>query len=117
MKGKLPRHVEAVDIFVAALKRLKKRYPHVDAEVKPLIDALAKGETPGDQVQGTGYSVYKVRLPNPDAQRGKSGGFRIIYYLKTLETILLIYIYSKTDRADLDADEIRRMIDESPSDR
>jgi mRNA-degrading endonuclease RelE of RelBE toxin-antitoxin system len=51
--------------------------------LKTLVNQLEQGETPGDQIQGTGHSVYKVRLPNTDAQRGKSGGYRVIYYLKT----------------------------------
>jgi len=38
-------------------------------------------------------SSIKVRLRNSDAQRGKSGGYRVIYYLKTKAKIILVTIY------------------------
>jgi mRNA-degrading endonuclease RelE of RelBE toxin-antitoxin system len=51
-----------------------------------------------------------VRVRNSAAKRGKSGGYRIIYYLETEIDILLVTIYSKTDQSDIAADEIRRII-------
>lgn len=43
-------------------------------------------------------------------QRGKSGGFRIIYYIETEEILLLVTIYSKTEYADIDEETIRAII-------
>jgi len=56
--------------------------------------------------------VYKVRLPNPSAQRGKSGGFRVIYYVKLADAVMLVTIYSKTEQTDISADELRRLLDD-----
>jgi PPOX class probable F420-dependent enzyme len=81
--------------------------------VKKLANQLQAGEHPGDKVPGVGYDVYKVRLPNPSAGRGKSGGFRVIYYVQVADRILLLTIYSKTEQADVTADEIRAVIAES----
>jgi len=75
--------------------------------VQPLIKQLKAGETPGDQIQSLGYTVYKVRVKNSDAKRGKSGGYRIIYYLQAQESLLLVTIYSKTEQSDIDDAQTR----------
>jgi mRNA-degrading endonuclease RelE of RelBE toxin-antitoxin system len=63
----------------------------------------------------TGYTVFKVRIKNSDIQRGKRSGYRMVYYLKTPETVLLITIYSKTEQDDVSAAQIRRIITEHES--
>ncbi len=74
------------------------------------------GEIPGDQVQSTGYTVYKVRLPNCDAQRGKSGGYRVIYYIQIPQHIILLTIYSKSERSDTGMDAIQNIISDVSDD-
>ena len=54
--------------------------------------------------------MFKVRAKNSDIQKGKSGGYRVIYYLKTNTQILLITIYSKSDRTDIDTAEIGEIL-------
>lgn len=98
------------DAFKRQLKRLSRRYRRIRSDIQPIIEQLEAGETPGDQIQGRGYKVYKVRVRNSAAKRGKSGGFRIIYYLETEIDMLLVTIYSKTDQSDIAADEIRQII-------
>jgi mRNA-degrading endonuclease RelE of RelBE toxin-antitoxin system len=68
---------------------------------------------PGDQVPGIGYTIFKVRVPNRDRAKGKSGGYRIIYYLKSADSIILVTIYSKTEQADISIAQIRRIVSES----
>ncbi len=49
-------------------------------DLNPVLIQLEAGETPGDRIQGLGsYRVYKARIRNSDAQRGKSGGYRVVY--------------------------------------
>jgi hypothetical protein len=43
-----------------------------------LGDLLKAGQLPGDQIPNLAHNVYKVRLPNRSAGKGKSGGFRVI---------------------------------------
>jgi len=102
--------------FLRALKRLRKKYPHIRNDVQPLIDQLQNGETPGDQVQHVSFPIYKARIRNSDAQRGKSGGYRVIYYIRTLETVLLLLIYSKSEREDVSADDLKALVDKAESD-
>lgn len=96
--------------FKRSLRRLAKRYRSIRKDVEPVVDRLASGETPGDRVQGTGHTVYKVRIPNSDAQRGKSGGYRVLYYVETTERVILVTIYSKSDQGDISASTLREII-------
>jgi mRNA-degrading endonuclease RelE of RelBE toxin-antitoxin system len=57
-----------------------------------------------------GYSVFKVRIKNSNNQKGKSGGYRFIYYLKTDTQIVLITVYSKSDQGDISVETIHRII-------
>lgn len=98
--------------FKRDLKHLSKRYRKIKSNVQPIIDELEAGEKPGDRIQGTSYIVYKVRAKNTDAQKGKSGGYRIIYYVQVEDTIFLITIYSKSDLSDISIEEIMQIIDE-----
>lgn len=104
--------VEPFEQFTKALKRLAKKYPAVLDVVEQLIDDLEANERPGDKIPGVGYDVYKVRLANPSAKKGKSGGFRVIYYVHIIDQVYLIAIYSKSDQSDLPADTIRRLLNE-----
>ncbi|MCU0480775.1 MAG: addiction module antitoxin [Anaerolineae bacterium] len=76
------RSITSIAVFDRALKRLKKPFPKVTHEVAKLSAQLEDGELMGDRIPNTPHELYKVRLPNPDAQKGKSGGFRVVYYLK-----------------------------------
>ncbi|MCA0455453.1 MAG: type II toxin-antitoxin system RelE/ParE family toxin [Chloroflexi bacterium] len=96
--------------FINDIKHLKKKYRHVIDDVDTLVDHLRKGETPGDQIPNVGYNAYKVRLKSSDLTKGKSGGFRIIYYLETKTDRILLTIYVKNEQADISSNEIASLI-------
>ncbi|MEO1560674.1 MAG: type II toxin-antitoxin system RelE/ParE family toxin, partial [Cyanobacteria bacterium J06632_19] len=56
--------------------------------------------------------IFKLRVSNSDIQKGKSGGYRLIYYLKTSTGIVLLTIYTKSKKADITALEINEIITE-----
>jgi mRNA-degrading endonuclease RelE of RelBE toxin-antitoxin system len=64
----------------------------------------------GDRIPGVGRVLYKARVKNSAAVRGKRGGFRIIDYLHTADDILLVTIYSKSEQADITAEELQRIL-------
>ena len=112
MANEPPVGVELADYFVKKLKRLNKKYPKVRADVQAFVRLLESGETPGDQVPGVGYTVYKVRIRSSDIPRGKSGGYRILYYLKTDEHLMLLTIYFKSEQTDISPGAIRQIIED-----
>jgi len=104
--------VVATPHFNRNFKRLRKKYRQIENDLRPLVAQLEHGETPGDQIQRVRFTVYKVRIASSDAQRGKSGGYRVIYYVQTKAFIFLVDIYPKSEREDISADELRRLIEE-----
>lgn len=87
--------------FQKDLSQLTKRYRCIRKDITPLIEQLQTGAFPGDLVSGIKYQVFKVRLKNSNIQKGKSAGYRVIYYLKTNTNVILITIYSKSDQSDI----------------
>lgn len=112
MTNKPPVHVEIARPAARDLKQLSKRYPHVVDDVIALIQQLEQGDTPGDQIPGVGYTVYKVRVKSSDLARGKSAGYRVIYYVRLPTNVIVVTIYIKNERVDIAPDEIRRIINE-----
>lgn len=96
--------------FKRNLRQLAKKYRHIKSDLQPIIDQLTSGSKPGDQVPGVQYEVFKVRARNSDASRGKSGGYRLIYYVKSETERVLVTVYSKTEQADIAPADIRKII-------
>lgn len=106
----MPTRVDTTPGFEKELERLARKYPAVLDEAAKLIAQLERSRRPGDKIRGLDYVVYKVRLANPSARRGKRGGFRVIYYAKTQYLVILIAIYSKTERTIIPNADIRKII-------
>ena len=104
--------VEASPTFNRNLRSLAKKYRNIRNDIQPVVEQLERGELLGDQIPGIGYEVFKLRVRNSDIQKGKSGGYRLIYYIKTENGIILLTIYTKSELADIAADEIRSIIAE-----
>ena len=108
----MPTKVNVPAPFLRELRRLAKKYPAVVGQFEKLAQQLKNDERPGDKIPRVGHDVYKVRLANPSARRGKSGGFRVIYYVQLVDSVLLLTIYSKTEQIDVSPEEIRRIVEE-----
>jgi mRNA-degrading endonuclease RelE of RelBE toxin-antitoxin system len=111
----MPTTVNIPPQFEKDLKQLRRKYPAVTTEVRKLVVQLENDERPGDRVPNVGYEVYKVRLPNPSARRGTSGGFRVIYYVQLVDSIILLTLYSKTEQSDISPEAIRQVLEEITS--
>ena len=96
--------------FKRSLRTLAKRYRNIRSDVQPIIDQLQAGKIIGDQIPGIRYTVFNVRVRNSNIEKGKSGGYRFIYYLKTSTNIILVTIYSKSEQGDIAADTINRIV-------
>lgn len=61
---------------------------------------------------GEEYVIFKVRVKNSDIQKGKSAGYRLIYQVESATSVLLLTIYSKSEREDISHNEIRSILAE-----
>jgi mRNA-degrading endonuclease RelE of RelBE toxin-antitoxin system len=55
---------------------------------------------------GEDYIAIKLRVKNSNIQKGKSAGYRLIYQVESPTNVLLLTIYSKSDRNDITPSEI-----------
>ncbi len=99
--------------FKRNLRQLQKKYAHIREDIEPVIHSLQDDELLGKRIQQGSHVVYKIRVKNNSALKGKSGGFRIIYYLQTQTDIVLLTIYSKSEQSDVSSAAIQRIIKQS----
>ena len=112
MAEQLSIQVEASPVFSRNLRDLAKKYRNIRNDIKPVVEQLEQGDLPGDQIPGVGYAVFKLRVRSSDTQKGKSGGYRLIYYVKTSTGIILLTIYAKSEQVDIAAKDIQNIVAE-----
>jgi hypothetical protein len=96
--------LERLETFDRQAKRLAKKYPSLKEDFHALFDSLAEEPTQGSAL---GKGCYKVRMAIKSKAKGKSGGARIITFVKvTQETVHLMAIYDKSEKEDLEDDEL-----------
>lgn len=90
--------------FDKQAKQLGKKYPSVKNELAALIESLA---TEPKQGQFLGNDFYKIRLAIEPKGRGKSGGARVITYVKVIATtVYLTFLYDKSERSTVTKKEL-----------
>ncbi|MBC8449015.1 MAG: type II toxin-antitoxin system RelE/ParE family toxin [Chloroflexi bacterium] len=99
--------------FKHSVKRLQKRFPHVKDDVRVAIQVLLQAPRLGVVVPG-GSGVHKLRVRNTDLGKGKSGGYRLLYYVEDqpVPIIYLLLLYAKSDREDVTRQELKQLLDE-----
>lgn len=79
--------------FKKEAKRLIKKYPSLKTELAELFTELEENPTTGTPL---GNDIYKIRLAIASKNKGKSGGARVLSFVKVTETTVLLFsIYSK----------------------
>ncbi len=106
--------VDLTPEFQQSLRDLAKRYHSIRSDIQCVIQKLQVGNFVGDRLKGIGegYFVLKTRVKNRDIQKGKSGGYRLVYQVESPESVMLLTIYSKSDREDISIQEIRDILNE-----
>jgi mRNA-degrading endonuclease RelE of RelBE toxin-antitoxin system len=100
--------IELTDNFKKEAKRLVKKYKSLKSEITDLIAELETNPTNGTPL---GNDIYKIRLAIKSKGKGKSGGARIISYVKVVETeVLLFSIYNKSEKDTISDKEIKELI-------
>jgi len=105
--------VDYIPSFAKDFKKLSKRYKTLKQDYKRLIEVLENCSNPKELGKTLGKDCYKMRLKNSDNHKGKSAGYRVIYfYVDSDFTITLLSIYSKSDIANIDESEIDKRVSE-----
>lgn len=100
--------VELTDNFLKEAKRLTKKYRSLKSEIANLLTEL---ETNPNKGISLGDDVYKIRLAIKSKGKGKSGGARVLSFVKVVDTeVLLFSIFNKGERDSLSDKEIKELI-------
>jgi hypothetical protein len=101
--------IEYSDHFLKEAKQLAKKFKLLKNDLKIAVEEI---ENQRDLGVSLGFNLYKKRVKNSSIPTGKSGGFRVIIYLHLEEKIVLLSIYSKTNKETLSDDEIKTLLQE-----
>lgn len=100
-------------VFDKDIERLKKKYPHLEEDIKKFQENFSKEfYLNSDAIPGFERQLWKARIASTDMKRGKSGGFRLIFYYnqtKGADKVQLLNIYPKSERGDLSPDELMEL--------
>ncbi len=101
--------IDTIPRFDKDVKKLRKHFPRIKSDLVTLIARLSD-----DPLLGThlGENIFKIRIPNSSIPTGKRGGFRVITYYKTDDTLYLVTIYSKTEQDNILTEQLRKIITE-----
>lgn len=99
--------------FKRSIKRLEKRFRHVKSDVHLAIQVLLQNPKLVVAIPG-GSGIRKIRLQNSDLTKGKSGGYRLLYYVEEQPkaNLYLLLLYSKSDQEDVTHQELQELLNE-----
>lgn len=97
--------------FKSCVRQLGKRYPNVKDDIRVAISALLQEPRLGVVIPG-GSGIRKLRVRNSDARKGKSSGYRLLYFVDEhpKPAIRLVFLYSKSDREDVTRKELQELL-------
>lgn len=106
-------NIVLTESFKHSVRQLKKRFRHVTDDVGVAIEVLLQSPRLGVVIPG-GSGVRKLRVRNTDLGKGKSRGYRLLYYVEDqpTPTIFLLLVYAKSHREDVTRRELRQLLDE-----
>jgi mRNA-degrading endonuclease RelE of RelBE toxin-antitoxin system len=102
----------APETFHEELRRLKKKYPHIEKDLSNFKDNFADEiRLSARPIPGGENKIWKARIASTDMQRGKSGGFRLIFGCNpnNFDRIYLLKLYPKAEREDISAEELMEL--------
>lgn len=101
-------NIVPTDNFKKEVKRLIKKYASLKSELEKLNDELEENPTLGTNL---GNDIYKIRLAIASKRKGKSGGARVMSFVKVIDTkVYLFSIYNKGDKDSISDKEIQEIL-------
>ena len=92
--------------FLKEAKQLSKKYQNFKSDLQIAVKEIQK------QNLGTpiGKGLYKKRVKNSSNKSGKSGGFRVIIYQIKDDKVVLLSVYSKTQKNNISSTELKSIL-------
>jgi mRNA-degrading endonuclease RelE of RelBE toxin-antitoxin system len=94
----------------------KRKFKNIHKDIKDILIKIKQGDFQGKKINDLDSKddvyVYKARAKNSNTNTGKSNGYRLIYYVKNKDklVILLTIYYKKDDNNIPTKQEIRNII-------
>jgi len=94
--------------FKKEARKVVKKYPSLKAELAGLFEELETNPTMGTPM---GNNIYKIRLAVASKNKGKSGGARVMSFVKVIDTTVLLFsIFNKGEKDSISDKEIKEFI-------
>ena len=95
--------------FQRKAKHLIKKFPSFKKDLEELTDSLSENPEQGDAL---GSGCYKIRLAIKSKGKGKSGGARIITFVKApKKKVYLIDVYDKSEQSTISDKELKLLVE------
>lgn len=102
---------KATNRFKKSLKRLARKHKNITEDILKLKGILSHNPITGISL---GAQLYKLRLNISKSSKGKRGGFRLVYFYKPSENLIVFLdIYSKAEKATVLLADIKRILIEN----
>lgn len=100
----------ATDDFLKSVKKIYKKHKSIIIDLENLEQTLSENPALGTAL---GNNLFKIRLAISSSGKGKSGGARIITYVKVVEnTIYMAAIYLKSEISSVDEQVILKQLND-----
>lgn len=110
MTESFPIEIRITAEFQRKVRTLSKKYRQIQRDLEEILEQLQAGNCLGDRLSDVGYEIFKARVKNSDIKKGKSAEYRLIYWMHSLNTIVLLDIYSKSEQENIEVKEIQRIL-------
>ncbi|MGC4129142.1 MAG: type II toxin-antitoxin system RelE/ParE family toxin [Bergeyella sp.] len=100
-------NIFSIPLFDKQAKRLIKKYPSLKKDLSIFVKNLSENPEQGTSL-GNGF--YKIRLAITSKGKGKSGGARVITFVKVIDTqVYLASIYDKSEKDTITDKELKEI--------
>jgi hypothetical protein len=100
--------IETTEVFNKSAKKLAKKYPSLGKDLLVLKEQLLTNPASGTPL---GKDCYKIRLKISSKKTGKSGGARVITFVRIqFKRITLLEIYDKSEKGNITDKEISALL-------
>jgi len=90
--------IKLTDDFKKNFKKLNKKYKNIKKDFQYFISELKENPKLGIDLWNW---FYKIRIKNSDNNKWKSWGYRTITFYNNLDIIILLTIYSKSEKENI----------------